>query len=111
MEEATREIVRGLSSHYELEGQTIPERVTKAVEGIKAVSQKRWKTGKGTTDPYHAQLWIFGRRGRRGMLVERPSCRREKEGPRERKDPYRSILKGANAAQLVGASRLPTHDA
>lgn len=35
MEEATREIVRGLSSHYELEGRTIPERVTKAVEGIK----------------------------------------------------------------------------
>jgi hypothetical protein len=60
MEEATREIIRGLSSHYELEGRTIPERVTKAVEGIKAVSQKRWKTGKGKTDPYHAQLWIFG---------------------------------------------------
>ena len=50
----------GLSSHYELEGRTIPERVTKAVEGIKAFSQKRWKTGKGTTDPYQAQLWIFG---------------------------------------------------
>ena len=46
MEEATREIVRGLSCHYELEGRTIPERVTKAVEGIKAVSQKRWKTGR-----------------------------------------------------------------
>ena len=60
MEEATREIVRGLSSHYELEGRTTPERVTKAVEEIKAISQKRWKTGKGTTDPYHAQLWIFG---------------------------------------------------
>ncbi len=60
MEEATREIVRGLSCHYELEGRTIPERVTKAVEGIKAVSQRRWKTGKGATDPYHAQLWIFG---------------------------------------------------
>ncbi len=60
MEEATREIVRGLSSHYELEGQTIPERVAKAVEGIKSVSKKRRKTNKGSTDPYHAQLWIFG---------------------------------------------------
>jgi hypothetical protein len=60
MEEATREIVRGLSSHYELEGRTIPERVTKAVEGIKAVSQKRWKTGKGATDPYHANFGYFG---------------------------------------------------
>ena len=48
---------KGLSCHYELEGRTIPERVTKAVERIKAVSQKRWKTGKGATDPYHAQLW------------------------------------------------------
>jgi len=56
MEEATREIVRGLSSHYELEGRTTPERVTKAVEAIKAIAQKRWKTGKGATDPYHAQL-------------------------------------------------------
>src|SRR6478672_12918808 len=60
MEEATREIVRGLSSHYELEGRTTPERVTKAVEAIKAVAQRRWKPGKGATDPYHAQLWIFG---------------------------------------------------
>jgi hypothetical protein len=60
MEEATREIVRGLSSHYELEGQTIPERVAKAVEGIKAVSKRPWKKRKGATDTYHAQLWIFG---------------------------------------------------
>jgi hypothetical protein len=60
MEEATREIVRGVSSHYELEGQTIPERVAKALKGVTAVSAKRWKTGKGSTDPYHAQLWIFG---------------------------------------------------
>jgi hypothetical protein len=59
MEEATREIVRGVSSHYELEGQTIPERVAKALKGV-TVSAKRWKTGKGSTDPYHAQLWIFG---------------------------------------------------
>jgi hypothetical protein len=58
MEEATREIVRGMTSHYELEGQTIPERVAKALNGVKAVSAKRWK-GNGT-DPYHAQLWIFG---------------------------------------------------
>lgn len=60
MEEATREIVRGLGSHYELAGQTMPERVAKAAEGIKAVSKKRWKKSKGSTDPYHAQLWIFG---------------------------------------------------
>jgi hypothetical protein len=60
MEEATREIIRGVGSHYELEGQTVPERVAKAVKAVNAVSGKRWKTGKGSTDPYHAQLWIFG---------------------------------------------------
>ena len=60
MEEATREIVRGLSPHYELAGQTVPERVAKAIKGVKAVSEKRWKPRKGSTNPYHAQLWIFG---------------------------------------------------
>jgi hypothetical protein len=59
-EEATREIVRGLSSHYELDGQTFPERVAKALEGINAVSKKRWKKSKDATNPYHVQLWIFG---------------------------------------------------
>jgi hypothetical protein len=60
MEEATREIVRGLSSHYELAGQAVPERVAKAADGVKAASEKPWKTNEGSTDPYHAQLWIFG---------------------------------------------------
>jgi hypothetical protein len=60
MEEATREIVRGLNSHYELEGQTVPDRVAMATEGIKAVARKRWKKSKEATDPYHARLWIFG---------------------------------------------------
>jgi hypothetical protein len=60
MEEATREITRGISSHYELEGQGVPERVAKAVKGIRAAAGKRWKKGKGSTDPYHAQLWVVG---------------------------------------------------
>lgn len=60
MEEATREIVRGLSSHYELTGQTIPERVAKAAEAVRTISEKRLKKSRGATDPYHAQLWIFG---------------------------------------------------
>jgi hypothetical protein len=59
MEEATREISRGISSHYELEGE-VPERVAKAVKAVKAVSGKRRKKGKESTDPYHAQLWIVG---------------------------------------------------
>ena len=60
MEEATREITRGINSHYELEGQGVPERVAKAVKGIRAAAGKRWKKGKGSTDPYHAQLWVVG---------------------------------------------------
>jgi hypothetical protein len=60
MEEATREISRGISSHYELEGQVVPERVAKAVKEVEAVSGKRRKKGNGSTDPYHAQLWIVG---------------------------------------------------
>jgi hypothetical protein len=59
MEEATREIARGVSAHYEFEG-VIPERVATAVKAVKVVSGKRWKPGKTSTDPYHAQLWILG---------------------------------------------------
>ena len=59
MEEATREIARGVSSHYELEGQAVPESVTKAIKAVKAVSGKRFKQKTGSTDP-HARLWILG---------------------------------------------------
>jgi len=110
MEEATREIVRGLSSHYELEGRTIPERVTKAVEGIKAVSQKRWKTGTERLTLITRNFGYLETRSAR-HVVERPSCGGEKEGSCERKDPNRSIPKRATAAELVGPSRLSTHDA
>jgi hypothetical protein len=57
MEEATREIVRGVSSHYELEGQ-IPECVEKALKQAK--TGRGLKAIRGSTDPYHAQLWIVG---------------------------------------------------
>src|ERR1700761_1405414 len=60
MEEATTEIIRGLSAHYELAGQASPDRVGKAVEDIRKASKRRWKSGKGKTNPYHAQLWVFG---------------------------------------------------
>jgi hypothetical protein len=59
MEEATREIVRGVTSHYELEGQMAPERVAKALKPIKALAGRHRKAT-GSTDPYHAQLWIAG---------------------------------------------------
>jgi hypothetical protein len=60
VEEATCEMSRGISSHYELEGQGIPERVAKAVKGLEAVAAKPRKKSTGSTDPYHAQLWILG---------------------------------------------------
>ena len=40
IEEATREIVRGLKPYYELADRTIPERVIKAAEDIIAVSAR-----------------------------------------------------------------------
>jgi hypothetical protein len=60
VEEATCEISRGISSHYELERQVIPERVAKAVKALEAVAAKPRKKSTGSTDPYHAQLWILG---------------------------------------------------
>lgn len=57
--EATREILRGINSHYELEGQGVPETVAKALKAIDAASNKRRKTGSVLTD-HHAQFWILG---------------------------------------------------
>jgi hypothetical protein len=60
LEEAMREISRGINSHYELEGRIIPERVAKAVGALKAVAANPRKESSGSTDPYHAQLWVVG---------------------------------------------------
>lgn len=58
MDQATRELIRGISAHYELDGNVVPERVATALEAFSAVSSKSRK--RATTDPYHAQLWIVG---------------------------------------------------
>ena len=58
MQEATREIIRGIGSHYELAGRQPPEHVTRAVEAIKSFAP-----GPGcekNVHRYHARLWIFG---------------------------------------------------
>jgi hypothetical protein len=60
MEEAMREISRGINSHCELEAQVVPEHVVKAVEAFKAVSGNHRKRGNGSTDPCYASLWIVG---------------------------------------------------
>lgn len=58
-EEATREILHGIASHYELQGQAVPESVAKALKAVYAVSKRR-KMGAVSTDPYHARFWILG---------------------------------------------------
>ena len=58
MEEATRELIRGIGSHCELEGRVAPGRVATALKALKAASGKHRK--KGSVDPYHAQLWVVG---------------------------------------------------
>lgn len=60
MEDATRELSRGISSHCELEGKDVPERVAIALKRLKGAYSKPWKSGAGVTDPYHAQLWVLG---------------------------------------------------
>ena len=60
MEEATRELSKGFNSHFELEGQAVPERVSIALKRLKEASSKAWKPGAGLTEPYHAQLWVLG---------------------------------------------------
>lgn len=60
LEEAAREFTRGLSSHYELEENAVPERVALALKGLDAASRKAATSSKRLADPYHAQLWILG---------------------------------------------------
>jgi hypothetical protein len=61
IEEAIREMARGVSSHCALEGGTVPATVEKAMTAVKAISA-RGSPAKGarSTDPYHAQLWVLG---------------------------------------------------
>jgi hypothetical protein len=59
-EDATREILRGLSAHYEFEGQKIPETIANALKLLKAVSEKRYDTVKTFNAAYHPRLWVLG---------------------------------------------------
>lgn len=58
MEDAAREMIRGISSHYELDGQGVPDSVLKAVAGVKTISAKNLALA--TADPYEARFWNFG---------------------------------------------------
>jgi hypothetical protein len=58
MEEATREIIRGLGAHYEQAGLAPPDHVTKAVEAVKLFA--RGASCEKSIRRYHARLWTFG---------------------------------------------------
>jgi hypothetical protein len=60
VEDATREILRGLNSHYESSGQNVPESVKKALAALKAASGKRCREAHGSTDHDRALLWRLG---------------------------------------------------
>jgi hypothetical protein len=59
-EEATREILRGISLHYELEGRNVPESVVKALKAVNAASRKHRKRRSSSPDPYHVHLCMLG---------------------------------------------------
>jgi hypothetical protein len=58
MEEATREIIRGINSHYQDAGQAPPDHVIKAVEAVKTFASGA--SFEKSILRYHARLWIFG---------------------------------------------------
>jgi hypothetical protein len=58
MEEATREIIRGIRSHYEVAGEPPPDHVAKAIEAVRASA--RGASNEQDILRYHARLWSFG---------------------------------------------------
>jgi hypothetical protein len=61
IEEAARELTKGFNSHFELDGQAVPERVSIALARLKEASLKsRNHPVAGLAEPYHAELWVLG---------------------------------------------------
>jgi hypothetical protein len=58
MEEAAQEFVRGVASHYEIDGQAMPPPVARAIDAVKAVTQGASYNKR--IYRYHAHLWVFG---------------------------------------------------
>jgi len=58
MQEATREIIRGIGSHYMVAGEAPPEQVTKAIDAIASFARGAG-CEKGLVR-FYARLWIFG---------------------------------------------------
>jgi len=61
VEEAIREMARGINSHCQLEGGGLPVGVEKAMSALNAVSLcRKRRSAKGWRDAYNAQLWVLG---------------------------------------------------
>ncbi len=63
IDEAIREMARGVSSHCQLEGGALPPAVDKAMAAVRAAASQDRRRSRGrakVTDPSHAQLWILG---------------------------------------------------
>jgi len=58
MEEATREIIRGIAGHYESVGEAPPDEVSKAVAAIRSLAQGA--ISEKSIVRLQARLWIFG---------------------------------------------------
>jgi hypothetical protein len=100
MEEATREIIRGISSHYEHEGRVVPSSVAEAIEAVKSIALARPRRAA----PYHARPWVFG------DSVGEACWRRGYESGLREMSP-RSIAKSVTAACMAGSLRFSTYDA
>ena len=58
MEEAAREIIRGVRSHYEIAGQAPPDAVVRSIEDVRSFAQQA--SPDKSIQRYHARLWTFG---------------------------------------------------
>jgi hypothetical protein len=58
MEEATLEIIRGIGSHYQSAGRSVPGHVTAAVEAASSID--RGSNCEKSILRHHARLWVFG---------------------------------------------------
>jgi hypothetical protein len=104
MEEATFEIIRGISSHYEAAGQAAPDYVAKAVEAVKSFA--RGTSYEKSIDRYQARLWIFGDAvGAASWRKGYDTCKLQMT-PKENKDKIRVELSLGELLHLTSLAHL-----
>lgn len=60
IEQAVRELQKGIASHVELEGGKLPRDVQVALDRLQALLKDYPKRRSSGTDPLHAHLWVLG---------------------------------------------------